>query len=77
MLKNGRIETKIFTKSDPIYVRPSFCHDPKLFKSIFKGVGLRIRLNCSPGGLNKRDEIKRKICATYRAKLNTFSVTIF
>ena len=26
---------------------PSSCHDPKVFKSIFKGVGLRIRLNCS------------------------------
>ena len=47
MLKDGKIETKIFTKSEPVYVGPSSCHDPKVFKSIFKGVGLRIRLNCS------------------------------
>jgi hypothetical protein len=47
MLKDGRIETKIFTKSEPVYVGPTSCHDPKVFKSIFKGVGLRLRLNCS------------------------------
>ena len=47
MVKNGKIETKIFTKSDPIYLGPTSCHDPKVFKSIFRGVGLRIRLNCS------------------------------
>ena len=47
MLKSEKIETNIFTKSDPIYLGPSLCHDPKVFKSIFKGVGLRIRLNCS------------------------------
>ena len=47
MIKEGRIETRIFTKSEPIYVGPSSCHDPKVFKSVFKGVGLRIRLNCS------------------------------
>jgi hypothetical protein len=47
MLKDGKIETKIFTKSEPVYVGPTSCHDPKVFKSIFKGVGLRIRLNCS------------------------------
>ena len=38
MLKDGKIETKIFTKSEPVYVGPSSCHDPKVFKSIFKGV---------------------------------------
>ena len=37
----------MFTKSEPIYVGPKSCHDPKVFKSIFNGVGLRIRLNCS------------------------------
>ena len=46
-LKDGKIETKIFSKSEPIYLGPTSCHDPKVFKSIFKGVGLRIRLNCS------------------------------
>ena len=47
MIKEGRIETRIFTKSEPIYLGPKSCHDPKVFKSIFTGVGLRIRLNCS------------------------------
>ena len=47
MLKDGKIQTKIFTKSEPVYVGPTSCHDPKVFKSIFKGVGLRLRLNCS------------------------------
>ena len=47
MLKDGKIQTRIFTKSEPVYVGPTSCHDPKVFKSIFKGVGLRLRLNCS------------------------------
>ena len=47
MIKDGKIQTKIFTKSEPVYVGPTSCHDPKVFKSIFKGVGLRLRLNCS------------------------------
>ena len=47
MIRDGRIETRIFTKSEPIYIGPKSCHDPKVFKSIFTGVGLRIRLNCS------------------------------
>ena len=47
MIKEGKIETRIFTKSEPIYVGPTSCHDPKVFKSIFRGVGLRLRLNCS------------------------------
>ena len=47
MLKDGKIQTKIFTKSEPVYVGPTSSHDPKVFKSIFKGVGLRLRLNCS------------------------------
>ena len=47
ILKDGKIETKIFTKAEPIYVGPTSCHDPKVFKSIIKYVGLRLRLNCS------------------------------
>jgi hypothetical protein len=35
MLKDGKIETNIFTKSEPVYVGPTSCHDPKVFKSIF------------------------------------------
>ena len=46
-LSMRKIETRIFAKSEPIYIGPSSCHDPKVFKSIFTGVGLRIRLNCS------------------------------
>jgi hypothetical protein len=47
MIKDGKIETRRFTKSEPIYIGPKSCHDPKVFKSIFTGVGLRLRLNCS------------------------------
>ena len=47
MIKEGKIETRIFAKSDPIYINPESCHDPVVFKSIYKGVGLRLRLNCS------------------------------
>jgi hypothetical protein len=45
--KKGKIETRLFTKSEPIYLGPTGCHDPKVFKSIFLGVGLRLRINCS------------------------------
>ena len=47
MLKDGKVETRIFNKSEPIYLCPTSNHDPKVFKSIFKGVGLCLRLNCS------------------------------
>ena len=47
MLKNGKIETRIFSKSEPIYLNPDSCHDSSVFKSIFTGVGLSLRLNCS------------------------------
>ena len=30
MLKNGRIETKIFTKSEPVYVGPTSTFDPRV-----------------------------------------------
>ena len=47
MIKNGKIETRIFAKSESIYINPDSCHDPSVFKSIYRGVGLRLRLNCS------------------------------
>ena len=33
MIIDGRIETKVFTKSEPIYLHPSSCHDPSVFKA--------------------------------------------
>ena len=47
MIKDGKIETQMFTKSETIYVGPKSSHDPQVFKSLFIGVGLKIRLNCS------------------------------
>ena len=47
MIINGRVESRVFTKSKPIYISPTSCHDPAVFKSIFTGVGLRLRLNSS------------------------------
>ena len=43
MIKDGKIETRIFTNSEPIYIGLKSCRD----ESIFTGVGLRLRLNCS------------------------------
>ena len=43
----SRIETKVFTKSEPIYLHPSSCHVPSVFKGLYKSIGQRLRLNCS------------------------------
>ena len=47
MLKDGKIERKVFTKSPPVYLSPKSCHDPAVFNGIYKGVGHRIRMNSS------------------------------
>ena len=46
MIKYGMIETRIFTESEPIYIGPKSCHNPNVLKSIFTGLGLRLRLDC-------------------------------
>ena len=46
-LENGKIESKIYSKSEPIYLHPSSCHDPSVFKGLIPGVARRLRLNCS------------------------------
>ena len=38
MIKDGKIEFKLFTKTPPLYLNKISCHDPKIFKSIPKGV---------------------------------------
>jgi hypothetical protein len=42
-----KIEWKVFMKTPPVYVGPTSCHDPVVKKSVFKGVGHRLRLNSS------------------------------
>ena len=37
----------MLTKSPPIYVPPNSCHDRSVYKGLYKGVGLRLRLNYS------------------------------
>ena len=46
-LENGKIQSKVYTKSEPIYLHPSSCHDPAVFKGLVSGVARRLRLNCS------------------------------
>ena len=38
-LENGKIESKVYTKSPPIYLHPGSCHDPAVFKGLISGVG--------------------------------------
>ena len=45
-IENGKIESKVYTKTEPIYLNPSSCHI-SVYKGFYKGVGLRLRLNCS------------------------------
>ena len=47
MIIDGKIESKVFTKSAPIFLPPDSCHDRAVFKGLYYGVGLRLRLNCS------------------------------
>ena len=47
MIINGKIETKVYAKSEPIYLPPNSCHDRSVFKGLYKTVGLRLRLNNS------------------------------
>ena len=35
-LENGRIESRVYSKSDPIYLHPSSCHDTAVFKGIIE-----------------------------------------
>ena len=46
-LEDGKIQTKVYNKSEPIYLHPSSCHDTSVFKGLVSGVGRRLRLNCS------------------------------
>ena len=67
MLKNGKIETRIFSKSEPIYLNPDSCHDSSVFKSIFTGVGLSLRLNCSKD--KDFDKAVKKYSSAFAASL--------
>ena len=46
-IEGGKIKSKVFTKSEPIYLPPNSRHDPAVFKGFYKGIGLRLRLNSS------------------------------
>ena len=46
-IEEGKIKSKVFTKSEPIYLPPNSCHDPAVFKGFYKGIGQRLRLNCT------------------------------
>ena len=46
-IENGKIHTKVHKKSEPIYLNRSSCHDPSVFKGMYKSIGKRLRLLCS------------------------------
>ena len=35
-IEEGKIKSKVFTKSEPIYLPPNSCHDPAVFKGFYK-----------------------------------------
>ena len=47
MIKDGEIQWKTYTKTPPLFLHRSSCHDPLVFKGIPKGVGHRLRLTNS------------------------------
>ena len=46
-LKNGFLETDVFSKNCHSYLPPSSCHPQSVFKGIIKGIGHRLRMICS------------------------------
>ena len=65
MIKDGRVEWKTFTKTPPLYLNRLRCHDPKVFQSIPKGVGYRIRLT------NSNNETFREYVELYSRAMAT------
>ena len=65
MIKDGRVEWKTFTKTPPLYLNRISCHDPKVFQSIPKGVGYRIRLT------NSNNETFREYVELYSRAMAT------
>ena len=43
-IEDGKIQSKVYQKTGPIYLPISSCHDRSVFKGVFKSVGLRLRL---------------------------------
>ena len=46
-LKDGFLETDVFSKNCHSYLPPSSCHPQSVFKGIIKGIGHRLRMICS------------------------------
>ena len=46
-LKDGYIETDVFSKNCHSYLPPDSCHPPSVFKGLFGGMGNRLRMICS------------------------------
>ena len=38
MIVDGRIESRVFTKSAPVYLPPNSCHDPTVLKGFYSGL---------------------------------------
>ena len=65
MLKDGVIEWKTYTKTPPLYLHRTSCHDPSVFKGIAKGVGTRLRMtNSTQEGFKENVELYSKAMAS-------------
>ena len=47
ILKDGYIQTDVYSKNCHSYLPPTSCHPPSVFKGIAKGIGHRLRMICS------------------------------
>ena len=72
-IKDGHLHTRPYSKptSTHIYLHPSSCHDPAVFKGIYKGVGQRLRLNTSEEHL--MDEILREYAEYFQRSGHNFN----
>ena len=46
-IKDGFIESDVFSKNNHSYLPPTSCHPPSVFKGLISGVGTRLRMLCS------------------------------
>ena len=72
-IKDGHLHTRPYSKptSTHIYLHPSSCHDPAVFKGIYKGVGQRLRLNTSEDHL--MEDIIKEYAGYFAASGHSYS----
>lgn len=63
-IKDGKIETDIFSKNNHSYLPPTSCHAPSTFKGLIQGMGIRLRM------IINDDEILQKRIEEYAGHLS-------